>query len=437
MKLLLGIIFVIGLPSLLLGQSEPPYGMSNLEAYAVFSDAYRTGDYDLAVTFGEWMLEAKPREIQGHGGFNLEQQYVRFIAIYTKFAVDANDPAEKSVLFARVLDVFDMVEETFEETEIDRFRWTYRKARFYHENQEHLENGMKNAIEYYEKAYQMNQQQFAELSDGFYARFLLSTYVSRGESEKALHMIDQIEAYASPSLAGAIDEARNELFSNPEERVVFLEERLEREENPQATLEELISLYERLGDRQKVRETAQKLYEINPGFGNTRRLADIAISNAEYQTALRYLNEAYEKSPDANRRKRIALEIADTYQNLDNLQSAREHTLRAIEIDNNFGQAYLQIASIYASTISQCTSGRRIEREDRTVYWLILDYLDRAAERDPSVRNAANRQRQSYLGAIPSSEDKFFRGWETGDVFAINGSIGECYNWINETTTVR
>jgi hypothetical protein len=41
-------------------------------------------------------------------------------------------------------------------------------------------------------------------------------------------------------------------------------------------------------------------------------------------------------------------------------------------------QPYLRIARIYAAAISQCTQGRQIERDDRTVYWLVLDYLDRA-----------------------------------------------------------
>jgi len=435
MKKIIALVCIFGgLVPLIFGQSEPPYGMSQLEAYAVFSDAVRAGDMDLALTFGEWMLVTKPRQIQGHAGFNLERQFDRFITIHTTLAEKAADPVEKSRQYNKALEIFALAEATFDVNEIDEFRWTYRKGRFYHEHQEHIDNGMANAIENYEKAYQMSRQQFVELSDGFYARFLLGHYVSGGERDKALSMIDEIEPYAGSTLSNAINEARNKLFSDPVERIAFLESGLDQSGNGEATLEELLSLYERTGDRQNTNETALRLYQANPGFQNTRRLANIAASDADYHTALRYLKEAFDKSPNNNIKKRIALEISDTYQNLDNLQSARDHTRSAIEIDRSFGEAYMQMATIYAAAISQCTSGRRIDRDDKTVYWLVLDYLDKAAEADLSVRGAANRRIASYERVMPTTEDKFFRGWNEGDRFVINEG---CYAWINETTTVR
>jgi hypothetical protein len=95
------------------------------------------------------------------------------------------------------------------------------------------------------------------------------------------------------------------------------------------------------------------------------------------------------------------------------------------------------MARIYASAISQCSAGRQIDRDDRTVYWLVLDYLDRARSADPSVANAVTREYRTYTPALPTAEDKFFRGWETGETIQIGSNISECYAWINETTTVR
>ena len=37
----------------------------------------------------------------------------------------------------------------------------------------------------------------------------------------------------------------------------------------------------------------------------------------------------------------------------------------------------------------------------------------------------------------PTAEDKFFRGWETGDEIHIGSNIADCYSWIDETTNVR
>jgi hypothetical protein len=107
-KVIVLLSIMCGLSTLSYGQSEPPYGMSQLEAYAVFSDAVRTGDLELALTFGEWMLVAKPRQIRGHGGFNLERQLDRFVTIYATLAEKSADPAEKNRYYGKALGIFDL-----------------------------------------------------------------------------------------------------------------------------------------------------------------------------------------------------------------------------------------------------------------------------------------------------------------------------------------
>lgn len=419
------------------GEAEPPYGLGHLEAYSLFYENFRTGDYEMALTFGEWMLEAKPREIRGHSGFTLDRQFERLIDVYAGLAEEESDPVEQRNLFVKALDIYDLAMETFTEEEIDYFRWTYRKGRFLQEHRSHIDNALDQAYKLYEQAFEMDHERFAETSDGYYARILLSHYVSEGERDRALAMIETIEPLAGSTLRQAIEDAREDLFSAPEERVVFLEERLEESENPEEILTELAGLYDRMGDREKALETAERLYRVNPSYENTMTLAEIALSNAEYRDALRYLEEAAERSPGDNERKRVFLQISETQQNLDNLRSARDYARRALNIDRNFGDAYLRLSSIYAAVISSCTSGRSMERDDRTVYWLVLDYLDRAKQADPSLTSTANSRIASYEPVMPTTEDKFFRGWETGESFTIDGSIGECYSWIGETTTIR
>ena len=76
-------------------------------------------------------------------------------------------------------------------------------------------------------------------------------------------------------------------------------------------------------------------------------------------------------------------------------------------------------------------------RDDRVVYWLVLDYLDRAQQVDSQMANTVKRQYQSYEPVTPTTEDKFFKGWEVGDTMNVDSSIDDCYGWIAETTTVR
>lgn len=41
------------------------------------------------------------------------------------------------------------------------------------------------------------------------------------------------------------------------------------------------------------------------------------------------------------------------------------------------------------------------------------------------------------LNAMPTVHDKFFRSWEEREPFWISESIGACYAWIDEQTTIK
>jgi DNA topoisomerase IA len=147
---------------------------------------------------------------------------------------------------------------------------------------------------------------------------------------------------------------------------------------------------------------AQKLYEMDKSYENVQRLADFAIANGENQKAIDYLKEALEITDDTEAKKDITFEISEIYQNEGDLRAARRYARQAINLDSNWGEPYIRIAQIYANAISQCTSGRQMERGDRTVYWLVLDYLDRARSVDPSTSSYVNRLYRSYEPVMPN-----------------------------------
>lgn len=431
------ILFLAGFSTTATAQSEPPYGMSEIEAYSIFYDNYRQGDYNMALQFGKWMLEKKPREIEGFGRFSLPTQYDRMRRIYTEIAEQQDDPSLKEAYFDTARIVMQEALDTFNEEEIDQFEWRFNLGQFYQRHSSFIEDGMSKAYAIYEELFDENPERLSEASDGYYVRILLQKYVNDGEREKALAMIDVIEPLAGDNLQEAISEARDELFSDPIERIEFLEGQLAEDPDNTELLNELATLYEGQGNREKAIEMAQRLYELEPNFENTRQLANIAVENANYSQAIEYLKEAAEKAPDTTTKRNIALEIAETYQNMENFQQARNYARQASELDPSWGQPFIRIARIYAGTISSCTGSRTIDRDDRRVYWLVLDYLDRARSVDSSVSNEVQRLYNSYEPVLPSDEDKFFRGWEAGDQISIDGSQHSCYSWINETTTVR
>jgi tetratricopeptide (TPR) repeat protein len=436
-KLILVIAIVFTATSQAFSQSEPPYGMSEIQAYSIFYENYRTGNYEMAKQYGKWMLDNKPAEIEGYARFSLPRQFERMITVYTELSKQEQDPSLSAALLDTAATIYDEAFETFSEDEIDYFEWTLDRGRFYQEYQEQLDDGLAKAYENYRTAYDMDPERFAELADGYFVQVLLSNYASKDMKDEALAMIDTIEQYAGESLQQVIDETRDQLFDDPEERVGFLEGRLEQNPGDTEIMNELIDLYDETGQRENAIEMAENLLEEEQTFENAERLAEFAQADGQNQEAIEYFEQALELTDDPDQQKEVMVEIAEILQNEGNLQRARRYARQAINVDNSWGEPYIRIAQIYASAISQCTQGRQIEREDRTVYWLVLDYLDRARSVDPSSANTVNRLYNTYEPVLPSAEDKFFRGWETGDDFRIGSNIGECYSWIGESTTVR
>jgi tetratricopeptide (TPR) repeat protein len=138
-------------------------------------------------------------------------------------------------------------------------------------------------------------------------------------------------------------------------------------------------------------------------------------------------------------KKQTNLNIANAYINQGDIKTADTFADAAIKIDPNFGLAYITKATIYNAAVTNCVADRKLEAKDRMVYWLIIDYLNMAKAKDPSVANTVNSQLGNYRPVTPTGEDKFLRldNLKDGQKVKIDGSVAPCYAWINKTTTVR
>lgn len=418
-------------------QKEPPYGMDPLSAYSIYYENYKNEDWQMALDYGRWMLYARPESIKGYAKFNLERQFERMITIYSKIAESKQDPTVHTAYLDSALMVYDITFDTFKKDKIDVFDWHLRKGRFYQEHSDYLENPMSKAYDEYMKAYDINAERFVKASDGYYAQITAQNLVSDGKKDKALAFMKEAEQYANQKTKDFFDQLRGNLFSSPKERIAFLKGQLKDDPSNEKVMSELLDLYEKQEMRTEAKDMANKLYKQNPNYDNTMKLADMALANAEYGTAVKYLKGAVDKTKDKDHLAEIYLDLSDANLNLDNLQAARNYARQAAKYDPGSGKPYLKIAAIYAQTVNNCTDGRKMTRQDKVVYWLVLDYLDKAKSVDPSVSQTVSNQYKAYKPVTPTTEEKFFSNWETGQKIKINGKLGDCYSWINETTTVR
>ena len=153
------------------------------------------------------------------------------------------------------------------------------------------------------------------------------------------------------------------------------------------------------------------------------------LKAGRYRDAVAKFEEAYESSDNPERKAQIALIVAKVnYGNLKRYSVARTWARRAAEDKSNWGEPYLLIGKLYASSGPLCGSGTGFESQ--RVVWPAIDQWQRAKSVDPAVAGEANQLIAQYTQYMPAQDDIFMKGLSVGSSYTV-----DC--WINETTTVR
>lgn len=419
--------------------AQPPSGMSEIQAYSIFYENYKSDSYEESVKFGRWIWQGMPETIEGYSRFDLKRNLGRLITVYNEVAQQQDDPSLQEAYVDTALMIFDKAFEKYPDDTETKFDWHIKRGRLLQTHSDIVDNASIKAAENYYEAFKLDQERLVERGDGYYVQRLLKDFADEGRKDEALEIIKEAEPYASEKLLSSFSDIRGDLFDSPEERIEFLEGELEDNPEDEEILTQLRDIYQDQDMSSEAREVSEKLYELNPNFENVMAVAEVAQGNANYDMAIKYYKEALDKAPEDSEKGDIALEISDAYLNEDELQDARDFARQAIDYRSDWGAPYIQIADIYARTVNVCTNDRELTPEDKAVYWLVLDYLDKAKQEDSDAANEVERKYESYKPVIPSKSEKFF--WkpplEEGEEFAVDSSLMECYAWIDETTTVR
>jgi tetratricopeptide (TPR) repeat protein len=422
-------------------QEEPPAPL-NLQPLAVqslFAESIRNEQWDQALNYGRWLTTYRPKTLEGNPNFSGDRNFRRMIEAYSSIAESKSDPSLKEAYVDSALIMYDRALAIFDEDEIDHYRWQFNRARFIQSNMSSIEDGRKQTMQEYNKLYEQDKEEFIASGDGYFINYLVSEKVVFGERDDAIAIMNEAEPMAPQSVREHFDSIRNDLFSSPEERIEFLTGKLEDAESEAEELElykELFELYGESGNQDKEREMAQTLYEMQPNYENVLRLAEYAKARGNYREANRFYKELLGFADSNEQKSEANYEIADNYFQLRELQTARTYARRAASQNSDWGQPVELIAEIYAQTVTECSDGM-LERTDKVVYWLVLDYLNRASSIDSSNSNSVQRRISSYSAYTPNAEEKFYMNWENGDDINVGANLGQCYEWIGEATTVR
>ncbi len=421
-------------------QEEPPTPL-NLPPIAVqslFAESVRNEQFDDALRYGRWLVNYRPKEMEDNPNYRGDRNFRRMIDVYQGLAGQQSDPSLREAYVDSALIMYDRALAIFDEDEIDHYQWGFNRARFIQSNQRDIENGRIMTMEEYEKLYELDPQRFIDSGDGYFIMYLVSEKVTNSFRDDAIRIMNDAQPMSPQNVVDFFQETRADLFSDPDERIVFISEQLE-DASPEQRLEiktELFDLYGQVGNREQQQEMARALYEADKSYENIMRMAEYAQNRGNNRDAIRYYREALDVAETDRQRSRLNYSISDNYYQLRELQQARTFARRAIQQDNSWGIPLIHMAQIYAQAVTDCTDGG-LDRTDKVVYWLVIDYLERAARVDNSVASRAQRDIASYRGFTPSAEEKFYMNWENGDSINVGGNLNSCYEWISETTTVR
>jgi tetratricopeptide (TPR) repeat protein len=172
-------------------------------------------------------------------------------------------------------------------------------------------------------------------------------------------------------------------------------------------------------------KTATNLYRSEPNASSAAQLAEMNVARKNYNEAEKYYTEAVDLETNNLIKSGLLTKLATLELASDSKQAARDFARAAYSLDPTNGNALYIIAESYA--------GARIGEpfENQTVYWVVVDYLNRAKNIDPTLKGQVDERIAIYSRLYPTKEEAFFRSLvDEGAAYQVGG-------WVNESTTVR
>lgn len=159
------------------------------------------------------------------------------------------------------------------------------------------------------------------------------------------------------------------------------------------------------------------------------KLAYQALNEGKFTESIEYYQQYIAETSDPIKRAEKQLIISKIYYaHIKNFNAARSYAREAIKNNPNWGEPYILIGKLYASSGPLCGPGRGWDSQ--IVTWPAIDKFEQAKRVDPTVAAEANKWINQYQKYMPSVEDIFQRQMKEGSSFTVG-----C--WIQEKTTVR
>jgi tetratricopeptide (TPR) repeat protein len=171
-----------------------------------------------------------------------------------------------------------------------------------------------------------------------------------------------------------------------------------------------------------------KCYVAPPAVSCLRQAYD-AYFEGKYKTAVAHFDRCINEFQDRETKAKYQLIVSKIYYgDLKDFPKARKYALDAASNKSNWGEPYMLIGKLYASSGPLCGPGTGWDSQ--VVTWPAIDKFEFAKRIDPSVAPEANKLIAQYSKYMPKKEDLHFRMKTAGESFRVG-----C--WIQENTIIR
>ena len=173
-------------------------------------------------------------------------------------------------------------------------------------------------------------------------------------------------------------------------------------------------------------DASEAAHAIEPTSATAAGCGYMYYKKGDMAKSISYFDQAVELEQDPDKKAEYSYNAAVILFSKKQLSKAKQYANKAISIKKEYGDAYILIAQMYASSPNWSDEAAL----NKCTYFAVLDKLQRAKSVDPSVTDKANELIRVYAGHTPKDEDLFFLGLKKGNSVTIGG-------WIGETTTIR
>lgn len=269
------------------------------------------------------------------------------------------------------------------------------------------------------KANETHKEQFIQdylLTSGFAES---AVKVQKNEKMKALYKTtkDNVDAYFINSGAASCENLQNIYGPKVAQNKTNLE-----------YLKQVINVMQLLKctEEEAYFQASEAAHVIEPTAATAAGCGYMYYKKDDINKSIEYFDQAIELEQDPIKKAEYSYTAGVILSSKKQLSRAKQYCNKAISFNNNYGDPYILIAQMYASSPNWSDEAAL----NKCTFFAVIDKLQRAKSVDPNVTDKANELIRTYSAYTPKDEDLFFLGLKKGNSVTIGG-------WIGETTTIR